>query len=178
MIHSCSFHAVDGTHYHALHIIDIECCHMSPYVPSLMLDYLSCIERNHAISLANEIAPIAFSHILGAFDIFHVKHAYLPSLHHMHSAMNIKIVASYYSCTLATNGYVQEKRTIMMDDVFIYHAHTFFAWLCACVGSFDSVSTSTSRELTIQALESEPHTFNHDSLLHRICLCFGIVKDA
>ena len=66
----------------------------------------------------------------------------------------------------------------MMDDVFIYHAHTFFALFCACVGYLDFVSTSTSRELTIRALESEPHTFDHDSLLHHSCLCFGIVKDA
>ena len=65
-----------------------------------------------------------------------------------------------------------------MDDVFIYHAHTFFALFCACVGNLDLVSTSTSRELTIQALESEPPTFDHDSLLHHIAYHFGIVKDA
>ena len=40
------------------------------------------------------------------------------------------------------------------------------------------MSTSTSRELTIRALESEPHTFYHDSLLHRICFHFSIVKNA
>jgi len=90
--------------------------------------------------------------------------------------MNISIIASYYSCTCATNGYVQEKRTIMMDDVFIYHAHTLFVLLCACVGYLDLVSTSTSRELTIRALESEPLSIT--TLLHRTCLCFGIVKDA
>ena len=102
----------------------------------------------------------------------------LTSLHHIPSAMNIAIVASYYSCTCASNGYVQEKRTIMMDDVFIYHVHTFFSLFCACVGYLDFVSTSTSRELTIRALESEPHPFYHNSLLHHICLRFGIVKDA
>jgi hypothetical protein len=170
MIHTCSFHAVDGIHSHALHMIDIECCHMSPYVASLMLDDLPCIECNNAFSLANEIAPIAFSHILGAFDIFHVKHACLSSLHHMPSAMSIAIVASYYSCTCDLNTNVQEKRTIMMDDVFIYRAHTFLALLCACVGSFDIVSTSTSRELTIRALESEP--LSTDVLLERICYHF------
>ena len=90
--------------------------------------------------------------------------------------MNIAIFASYSSRTCAYNGYVQEKRTIMMDDVFINHAHTFFVLLCACVGYFDLVSTSTSHELTIRALESEP--LATDSLLHRTCLCFRIVKDA
>jgi hypothetical protein len=79
--------------------------------------------------------------MFGACEIIHVKHACLLSLHHIPSAMNIAIVASYYSCTFASNGYVQEKRTIMMDDAFVYHAHTFFAWLCVCVGYFDFMST-------------------------------------
>ena len=99
-----------------------------------MLDDLPWIECNDAFRLAHEIAPIAFSHLFGDFDIFLVKHACLTSLHHIPSVMNIAIVASYYSCSCASNGYVQEKRTIMMDDVFIYHAHTFFALFCACVG--------------------------------------------
>ena len=66
----------------------------------------------------------------------------------------------------------------MMDDVFIYHAHTFFVLLCACVEYLDFVSTSTSRELTIRALESEPHTFHHDSLLQHLSYHFDIVKNA
>ena len=107
-----------------------------------------------------------------------MKHACLAPLHHIPSAMNIAIVASYYSCTCGSNGYVQEKRTIMMDDVFIYHAHTFFVLLCACVAYLDFTSTSTSRELTIRALESEPHTFDHDSLLHHLSYNFGNVKNA
>mgnify|MGYP005831991659 CR=1 FL=1 len=116
--------------------------------------------------------------MFGDFDIFLVKHACLTSLHHIHSAMNIAIVASYYSYTCASNGYVQENRTIMMDDVFIYHAHTFFALFCACVGYLDLVSTSASHELTIRALESEPHTFDHDSLLQHLSYHFVIVKNA
>jgi len=64
----------------------------------------------------------------------------------------------------------------MMDDVFIYHAHMFFVLLCACVGYLDLVSTSTSRELTIRAPESEPPSTT--TTLHHTCLCFGIVKDA
>lgn len=178
MIHTCLFHAVDDNHLHALHMIVIPSCHISPYVASLMLDDLTYIECNNDLPLANEIAPIAFSHIFGDLDLFLVKHACLTSLHHIPTAMNIAIVASYYSCTCASNGYVQEKRTIMMDDVFIYHAHTFFAILCSCVGYLDFVLTSTSRELTILALESEPHTFDHDSLLHHLSYHFGIVKNA
>ena len=64
----------------------------------------------------------------------------------------------------------------MMVDVFIYHAHTFFVLLCACVGYLDFVSTSASRELTIRALESEPPPTM--TILHCTCLYFGIVKDA
>ena len=48
MIHTCSFHAVDGIHSHALHMIDIASCHISPYVASLMLDDLPCLECNNA----------------------------------------------------------------------------------------------------------------------------------
>ena len=56
-IHTCSFHAVDDIHFHALHMIAITCCHMSPYVASLMLGDLPCIEGNNVLSLANDIAP-------------------------------------------------------------------------------------------------------------------------
>ena len=115
MIHTCSFHAVDDNHLNALHMIVIASIHIYPYVASLVLD-LPCIECNNALNLAREIAPIAFSHIFGDFDILLVKHACLNSLHHIPSAMNIAIVASYYSCTCASNDYVQEKRTITMDD--------------------------------------------------------------
>src|SRR3954462_5493663 len=174
MIHTCSLHAVDDNHFHALHMIVIASCHLSPCVASLMLDDLTCIECNNALSLDNEFAPIAFSHIFGDFDIFLVKHACLTSSHDIPRAMNIAIVVSYYSYTCASNGFVQKKKTIMMDDVFIYHAHTFFVLLCACVGYLDFVSTSTSRELTIRALESElPST---TTILHRTCLNFGTVK--
>src|SRR3954471_5228143 len=176
MIHTRSFHALDDNYLHALHMIVIASCHLSPCVASLMLDDLTCIECNNALSLDNEFAPITFSHIIGDFDIFLVKHACLTSLHHIPSAMNIAIVASYYSCTCASNGYVQKRRTIMMDDVFIYHAHTFFVLLCACVGYLDFVSTSTSRELTIRALESKPPSTT--TFLHHTCFFFGIVKEA
>ena len=159
-------------------MIVIASCHITPCVSSLMPDDLTCIECKNYFSPSNEIAPIAFSHIFGDFDIFLMKHACLTSLHHIPSAMNIAIIASYYSCTWASNVFVQKMRTIMMDDVFVYHAHTFFVLFCACVGYLDFMSTSTSRELTIRALESEPHTFYHDSLLHHISYHFGIVKNA
>ena len=70
MTHTCSFHAVDDNHLHALHMIVIASCHISPCVASLMLNDFPCIECNNAFSLANEIAPVAFSHIFGDFDIY------------------------------------------------------------------------------------------------------------
>ena len=77
MIHTRSFYAVDDNHYHAFHRMHISSCHISPCVASLMLDDFPCIECNNDYSLANEIAPIAFSHVFGDFDIFLVKHACL-----------------------------------------------------------------------------------------------------
>ena len=93
MIHTCSFHVVDDNHLHALHMIVIASCHISPCVSSIMLDDFPRIECTNDFSLANEIAPIAFSHIFGDSDIFLVKHACLAPLHHIPSAMNIAIVA-------------------------------------------------------------------------------------
>ena len=63
MTQTCPLHAVEDNHLHALHMIVIACRHISPYVASLMLDDLPCIECNYAFSLDNEFAPIA-SHII------------------------------------------------------------------------------------------------------------------
>ena len=43
---------------------------------------------------------------------------------------------------------------IMMDDVYIYHAHTIFPLSLFCVGTHVYSSTSQSQELTKRALES------------------------
>jgi hypothetical protein len=42
----------------------------------------------------------------------------------------------------------------MMDDVFIYHAHTLFLLSCVCVGTLKTTSTSIEHELAKRALES------------------------
>ena len=70
LCHTCSSHAVDDNYLYALHMIHIASCHISPCVASLMLDDLPCTECNNDSLLAHEIAPIAFSHIFGDFDIF------------------------------------------------------------------------------------------------------------
>src|SRR3954465_10987917 len=64
---------------------------------------------------------------------------------HMHHA--------YYDSFLDANGDVQLKRCIMMDDVFIYHAHTLFALSMVCVGANTTMSTLKEHELRKRALE-------------------------
>ena len=86
----------------------------------------------------NEIAPIAFS-TFGDFDKCHHKHVPVNNLHICHA---------FHSYLIDANGDVQMKRCIMMDDVFIDHAHTFFIWSLVCVGTGNPMSTSIEHELT------------------------------
>src|SRR3954464_661647 len=44
----------------------------------------------------------------------------------------------------------------MMDDVYFYHAHTFFLLHMMCVGTRTRMSTSVEHELTKRALDSIP----------------------
>ena len=92
--------------------------------------------------------------------------------------MSIHIDAYSYSCTYGTNDNMQVKRHIIFNEVFIYHAHTFFAMSRACVGNFAHVSTPTHHELTIRALESELWMVSIDMLLRHICFGHDIMKDA
>ena len=50
---------------------------------------------------------------------------------------------------------------IMMDDVYIYHAHNFFGLCLFCVGTQEYLSTSQSHELTKRALESNVDLGSH-----------------
>ena len=92
----------------------------------------------------NEIAPIVFS-IFGDFDDCHDKHD--PHLHTHHAPI---------SYLIDINGDVHKKRYIMMDDVYLYHAHMFFLLHVMCVGTRTIMSTSVEHELTKRALESIP----------------------
>src|SRR4051812_9914168 len=64
----------------------------------------------------------------------------------------------YYDRFLDSNGDVQFKRCIMMDDVFIYHAHILFALYMVCVGANTTMSTSIEYELT--KIEPSSNTFS------------------
>jgi hypothetical protein len=103
----------------------------------------ACNNIDHMVD--NEIAHIAFSNC-GDFDYCHHKHVPMNSL-------------------LDANGDVQRRRCIMMDDVFIYHAHTFFVLSMMCVGTRKIMSTSIEHELTKRALESIPHMMRTSHLL-------------
>src|ERR1041385_6873248 len=129
----------------------------------------------HVISVAHALHILCFDCYTTSF---HVKHACLPSLYHIPSAMSININAYSYPCTYMTNANMQVKRHIIFDDVFIYHAHTFFVMSRACVGNFARVSTTTHHELTIQALESELRMVPIDTLPRHICFGHDIMKDA
>jgi hypothetical protein len=74
--------------------------------------------------IENEIPPIAFSNN-GDFAFSYDKHVPTYTLHNHHD---------YYYIYLDANGDVQTKRGIIMDDVFIYHAHTLFLLSFVCVG--------------------------------------------
>jgi hypothetical protein len=82
----------------------------------------------------NEKAPIALS-TNEDFAFAHDKHAttYIWHTHH-----------GYYNILLDANGDVPIKRCIMMDDVFIYHAHTLFLLSLVCVGTRTKPSTRLS----------------------------------
>jgi hypothetical protein len=101
----------------------------------------------------NEKAPIALSNNED-FAFAHVNHVPTYTLHTHHG---------YYNILLDANGDVQTKRYIMMDDVFIYHAHTLFllSFLCICMQT--TTLTSIEHELVKRALESIIHVSSNSN---------------
>ena len=57
----------------------------------------------------------------------------------------------------------------MMDDVFIYHAHTLFSLSILCVGNHSTRSTSIEHKLTKRALESIPQIRSNPALIPILC---------
>lgn len=144
-----SFPMFVSNHNFALDILCYKCYIKSPIAcnksNNCSFQCFACNNTCHMLD--NEIAPIAFS-IFGDFDNCHDKHVPINSSHNCHAFNNNLLNA---------NGDVQMKRCIMMDDVFIYHAHTFFVRSFMCVGTRTTMSTLSEHELTKRALESEPH---------------------
>ena len=118
LMNNCSFSKFVHTYDNPLGMLCYKCYINFP-IASNKLDNITsqcfaCDDTCHMHD--NEIAPIAFS-IFGNVDNCHDKHVHMNNLHTCH--VNI---ANLFD----TNGDVQKRRCIMMDDVFIYHAHTLF----------------------------------------------------
>ena len=103
-----------------------------------------CLARNDIYQTIDiEMTPIVFSNF-GDSQYPHFENA--THIHmHIHQTHNMNFID--------TNGDVQKGRYIMMDDVYLYHAHTFFSMCNLCVGSNEHLPTSIEHELTKRALE-------------------------
>ena len=116
-MNNCSFPMFIHTYDNPLGMFCYKCytkSHIACNNLDISFQCFACNDTYHMHD--NDIAPIAFS-IFGDFDKCHDKHVPMDSLHICHA---------FHSYLIDTNGDVQMKRCIMMDDVFLYHAHTIF----------------------------------------------------
>jgi hypothetical protein len=143
---NCSFSRFVDNKDKILNMFCAQCLQFSSINATKMLNNCSfqCLVSNNVNMFDNEKAPIALS-INENFAFAHDKHVFTHLLHNHHE---------YYDILLGANGDVQIKRCIMMDDVFIYHAHTLFLLSLVCVGTRTKTSTLIEHELAKRALES------------------------
>jgi hypothetical protein len=143
---NCSFPRFVDNKDKILNMFCAQCLQYSSINATKMLNNCSfkCLVCNNVNMLDNETAPIALS-TNEYFAFAHDKHVPKYTLHNHHE---------YYDILLEANGDVQIKRCIMMDDVFIYCAHTLFWLSFVCVGTRITTSTSIEHELAKRALES------------------------
>ncbi|KAK1648828.1 hypothetical protein QYE76_066633 [Lolium multiflorum] len=129
LMNTCSFHRVVDNNDNMLNMLCPKCLHYSMFLASKIVnnDSFLCLVCKNAYFIVHEMAPIAFS----IFDDPKLPHAMnAPSCHmHHHHA--------FHTILLDTNGDVHKTWNIMMDDVFIYHAHTLFAFSIVCIGIDD-----------------------------------------
>ena len=121
----------------------------SPLIASRMMNNLSiqCFECNNERMFRHEMDTIVFSYFHGVFVFPHLEDAQ-PNCLHIDLAYALLLI--YLCCA---NGVVN-KNGHVIDDVLLYHAHTYFAWSLLCEGTYAYSSTSTEHELTKRALES------------------------
>jgi hypothetical protein len=123
----------------------------------------TCLVCNNVNILDNETAPIALltnEDFAFAYD----KHVTKYTLHNHHE---------YYDILLDANGDVQIKRYIMVDDVFIYHAHTLFRLSFVYVVTRITTSTSIEHELAKRALESIILVSSNSNSAHIPFTCYA-----
>jgi hypothetical protein len=118
---NCSFPRFVDNQDKILNMFCAQGLQYSPINAAKMLNDCSfkCLVCNNVDMFENEKAPIALSNNKD-FAFAHDKHVPTYTLHTHHG---------YYNILLDANGDVPTKRCIMMDDVFIYHAHTLFFYL-------------------------------------------------
>ena len=122
-----------------------------------------CLLCKNAYFIVHEMAPIAFS----IFDDSKLPHTTNATSCHMHARH------AFHKTLIDTNGDVHKTWHIMMDDVFIYHAHTLFVWPIVCIGTRTTFSTSTEHELTKRALESYLNKDFNKKIAHRFDIIPG-----
>ena len=138
---------------HAFHMLCTHYCQTPPYVATLILEdfYMLYVECTNVLNLGYEVTPILFSHRLGDFDMARMMYDCFPSLHNMHDDHYCYAICHVYTIfslpIFCANGELQEKRCVMMDDAFVYHAHTYFAIFCAFVGSECLVSVTSPKPM-------------------------------
>jgi hypothetical protein len=122
---NCSFPRFVDNQDKILNMFCAQCLQYSSINATKMLNncYFKCLVCNNVNTLDNETAPIALS-TNEYFAFAHDKHVPKYTLHNHQE---------YYHISLDANGDVQIKRCIMMDDVFIYHAHIHYFCYLLCV---------------------------------------------
>jgi hypothetical protein len=140
---NCSFPRFVDNKDKILNMFCAQCLQYSSINATKMLNNCSfkCLVCNNVNMFENEKAPIALS-TNEDFAFAHDKHVPTYTLHNHHE---------YYNILLDANGDVQTKRYIMMDDVFIYYAHTLFLLSFVCVGTRKTMSTSIEHEFAKRA---------------------------
>jgi hypothetical protein len=149
MTNNCSFPMFVDNNDHAFRMLCNKCLQFSPIDACNMLNNFSftCVVCNNDNILDNEMAPIAFSHF---GDVWFSFRDLVPSFTLLSNHPHM----SYVSIDFDVFGDEQMKSHVMMDDVFVYHAHNFFLWVLVCIELHDRMSTSMDHELTTRALES------------------------
>ena len=87
------------------------CCPYSPYDVS---------------NIAHEETPIVSSYMLGDFDPSHPLHDPNTCVHNMLPMNKNNIVVPHTCYNLHPNHVIHNNYSFMMDDMFIYHASSFF----------------------------------------------------
>jgi hypothetical protein len=162
---NCSFPRFVDNKDKIMNMFCAQCLQYSSINATKMLNTCSfkCLVCNNVNMFDEEMAPIAISNIED-FAFAHDKHVFTLSLHNHHE---------YYDILLDANGDVQINRCIMMDDVFIYLAHTLFLLSLVCVGTQTITSTSIEHELAKRALESIILVSSNSKSTHLLFTCFA-----